>query len=128
MTGATWRSAFVAALSLCILSSGVRGVGVGTQGGVEHVLLDACAAGIFCGSRSVPSARGLGAAGKAKIFYGLGLLFFVCGLMSKAMVVTLPFILLLMDWWPLRRVQRRTIWRLIWEKLPFIAAAIVAGC
>ena len=31
------------------------------------------------------------------------LLFFALGLMSKAMLVTLPFVLLLLDYWPLRR-------------------------
>src|ERR1019366_7619754 len=35
--------------------------------------------------------------------YGLALLFFACGLMSKPMVVTLPFVLLLLDFWPLNR-------------------------
>ncbi len=33
------------------------------------------------------------------------LLFFVLGLMSKPMLVTLPFVLLLLDYWPLRRFQ-----------------------
>ena len=28
----------------------------------------------------------------------------VLGLMAKPMLVTLPFVLLLLDWWPLRRV------------------------
>jgi tetratricopeptide (TPR) repeat protein len=44
--------------------------------------------------------------GKGKrqgIFYGLALLFFALSLMSKAMVVTLPFLLLLLDFWPLGR-------------------------
>ena len=39
--------------------------------------------------------------------HGLTLLFFACGLMSKPMVVTLPFVLLLMDWWPLKRIAKR---------------------
>ena len=38
------------------------------------------------------------------LFYGLALLFFALGLMSKPMLVTVPFVLLLLDWWPLGRV------------------------
>jgi len=33
------------------------------------------------------------------------LLFFVLGLMSKPMLVTLPFVLVLLDYWPLQRLQ-----------------------
>jgi len=40
------------------------------------------------------------------------------GLMSKAMLVTLPFVLLLLDYWPLGRVD--TKWRLIREKAPLL--------
>src|SRR5205085_9962695 len=36
-------------------------------------------------------------------WYGLALFFFACGLMSKPMLVTLPFVLLLLDYWPLGR-------------------------
>jgi tetratricopeptide (TPR) repeat protein len=39
----------------------------------------------------------------ASRFYVLSLLFFACGLMSKAMIVTLPCVLLLLDFWPLGR-------------------------
>ncbi len=39
----------------------------------------------------------------ARVFYGLTLLSLVLGLMSKPMVVTLPFVLLLLDYWPLGR-------------------------
>ncbi len=37
--------------------------------------------------------------------YSFVLLFFVLGLMSKPMLVTLPFVLLLLDYWPLKRLQ-----------------------
>jgi tetratricopeptide (TPR) repeat protein len=37
--------------------------------------------------------------------YSLVALFFVLGLMSKAMLVTLPFVFLLLDYWPLKRLQ-----------------------
>ena len=61
------------------------------------------------------------------LFYGLALLFFAFGLMSKPMVVTLPFVLLLLDFWPLNRLQLqssgRVVASLIFEKLPFFALA-----
>ena len=55
------------------------------------------------------------------------LLFFVLGLMSKSMLVTLPFLLLLLDYWPLGRLQVigpvkpvvRQFLRLTREKTPF---------
>jgi protein O-mannosyl-transferase len=51
---------------------------------------------------------------------------FTCALMSKPMAVTLPFVLLLLDYWPLRRISfaRETLaqwasaeWKLCFEKL-----------
>ncbi len=39
----------------------------------------------------------------SSFYYALALVCFALGLMSKAMVVTLPFVLLLLDYWPLRR-------------------------
>ena len=54
--------------------------------------------------------------------YGLVLLWFILGLMSKAMIVTLPFVFLLLDYWPLGRMKERAaLRRLIVEKLPMIA-------
>ena len=35
------------------------------------------------------------------------LLFFVLGLMAKPMLVTLPFVLLLLDYWPLQRFAQK---------------------
>jgi protein O-mannosyl-transferase len=66
--------------------------------------------------------------------YLLALVFFVCGLMSKTMVITLPFLLLLLDYWPLGRIElsatslkAKAPAPLIWEKLPFLAAACLAS-
>jgi len=49
---------------------------------------------------------------------------FCLGLMSKPMIVTLPFVLLLADVWPLRRPKSLS---LIWEKLPFFALSAVSA-
>ena len=38
----------------------------------------------------------------SSLFYALSLLLFALGLMSKPMLVTVPFVLLLLDYWPLR--------------------------
>ena len=53
---------------------------------------------------------------------------FACGLLSKPMLVTAPMILLLLDYWPLTRMNdRRAFWRLLVEKIPlFVLAAAVA--
>jgi tetratricopeptide (TPR) repeat protein len=63
--------------------------------------------------------------------YCFTLLCFALGLMCKPMLVTLPFLLLLLDWWPLKRFTiydlRFTIPRLLWEKLPFFLLA-AASC
>jgi Flp pilus assembly protein TadD len=62
-----------------------------------------------------------------KLFYGLSLFFFACGLMSKPMVVTLPFVLLLLDYWPLERFGPGSRIRLVVEKLPFFGLS-AASC
>jgi tetratricopeptide (TPR) repeat protein len=71
---------------------------------------------------------------KSKVFYVLALLAFVCGLMSKPMVVTLPFILLLIDFWPLGRIsiqnskfKIQNLSKLLSEKIPFFALATAAS-
>jgi protein O-mannosyl-transferase len=51
--------------------------------------------------------------------YSLVLLFFAMGLMSKPMLVTLPFVLLLLDYWPLRRFHSHRL-RLVYEKIPLL--------
>jgi protein O-mannosyl-transferase len=65
-----------------------------------------------------------------KVFYGLTLAAFALGLMSKPMLVTTPFVLLLLDWWPLRRFTiydlRFTSFRLLVEKLPFVLLSAIS--
>jgi protein O-mannosyl-transferase len=57
--------------------------------------------------------------------YALALAAFALGLLAKPMLVTLPFVLLLLDWWPLRRLEPgRTFLQLVTEKLPFFALAV----
>ena len=50
---------------------------------------------------------------------------FCLGLMAKPMLVTLPVVLFLLDYWPLRRDAR--LWSRIREKLPLIAISIAAS-
>ena len=66
----------------------------------------------------------------ASLFYWLTLLCFALALMSKPMAVTLPFVLLLLDFWPLKRFTiydlRFTIFRVVVEKIPFLVLSVVA--
>jgi len=72
--------------------------------------------------------------------YWMALLFFTCGLLSKSMVGTLPFVLLLLDYWPLNRCLRpapvsamdrrkplSVFKRLILEKIFFLGPVMVAA-
>jgi tetratricopeptide (TPR) repeat protein len=64
-------------------------------------------------------------------FYWLSLLFFALGLMSKPMLVTLPFVLLLLDYWPLNRLERplsaAALIRLTSEKSPFLLLTLLSS-
>src|SRR4051812_48404184 len=60
-----------------------------------------------------------------RFFYGLTFLFFALGLMSKTMLVTLPFVFLLLDYWPLQRNCSRR--NLIIEKIPFLLLAMAVS-
>jgi len=63
----------------------------------------------------------------------LALIFFALGLMAKPMLVTLPFVLLLLDFWPLQRLTWQTRWpdlvsvkRLFQEKWAFLGLTVVS--
>lgn len=60
--------------------------------------------------------------------YLLTLALFALGLMAKPMLVTLPFVLLLLDFWPLERMKRPAdLKRLALEKLPFFALSAASS-
>lgn len=66
-------------------------------------------------------------------FYWLSLVFFAFGLMSKPMLVTLPFVLLLLDYWPLGRLRgaRNELLgaqtrRALIEKVPFFFLSLLS--
>ncbi len=129
MTGAVWPSAFVAAL-FALHPLRVESVAwVAERKDVLSVFFFTL--GLWCYGRCV-----------TRPSFGRQLalvLTLVLGLMSKGMVVTLPFVCLLLDWWPLGRVAlpwapagsvpgrlpREPPRRLVLEKLPlFVLAAL----
>jgi protein O-mannosyl-transferase len=75
-----------------------------------------------------------------QISYGIALLCLVLGLLSKPMVVTLPFVLRLIDYWPLNRISKTMpqtedqqnvfVFRhwtpFIKEKIPFFTLSIIS--
>jgi protein O-mannosyl-transferase len=66
--------------------------------------------------------------------YILSLVFLALGLMSKPMLLTWPFVMLLLDYWPLGRLDvstlhalRATLSRLVREKIPFFVLVALGG-
>lgn len=98
-------------------------------------------------SSAGPPKRRNGGAGSYELtsltWYAAALGFFILGLMSKPMLVTLPFVLLLLDYWPLQRFQLirasasrpnssgrfslSTSLNLLIEKIPFLLMAAAAS-
>jgi tetratricopeptide (TPR) repeat protein len=121
LTGAPWRSAFVAAMFALHPLRVESVVWISERKDVLSAffwMLTVTAYVRFAEESKVQSS-------KFKVFYGLSLLFFAFGLMAKPMLVTLPFILLLLDFWPLGRLQfgPKFSWRPVVEKIPFFVLA-----
>jgi tetratricopeptide (TPR) repeat protein len=127
LTGAVWRSALVAALfalhplhveSVAWISE--RKDVLSTFFGLLCLMAYVCY--VEKSTAHSPQSKG---------FYVLALLFFALGLMSKAMLVTWPFVLLLLDWWPLQRFKVQgsgfRVRSLVVEKIPFFALAAAAS-
>jgi len=129
MTAAPWRSGFVAAL-FALHPTHVESVAwVAERKDVLSTFWEVLTIAAYVRYVEESAVHG----SQVKTFYGLALLFYALALMSKPMVVTLPFVLLLLDYWPLGRTR----WagaaagntvpmppsRLLKEKFPFLALA-----
>jgi len=122
MTGAMWRSALVAALFAWHPAH------------VESVAWIAERKDVLCSFfwlltiwayvRSVENLKSQ--ISNFKFFYIGTLFFFALALLSKPMAVTLPFVLLLLDFWPLGQMSRDSLSRLVVEKTPLFALS--AAC
>jgi tetratricopeptide (TPR) repeat protein len=114
MTGARWRSALVAFL-FALHPLHVESVAwIAERKDVLCALFWFLAIYLYARYARRPGAAG----------YLMVLGAFALGLLAKAMIVTLPLLLLLLDYWPLRRPWRRA---LLWEKLPMAALAAAAA-
>lgn len=146
MTGAMWRSTFVAAL-FALHPLHVESVAwISERKDVLSTffgLLTLMAYVRYVKAKSA-SATPANPGGNHRLWYVLSLATFILGLMSKPMLVTFPFLMLLLDFWPLRRIYdlRFTIYepkdapmspnnvslkKLIWEKVPFFILALVSS-
>jgi protein O-mannosyl-transferase len=143
MTGALWRSALVAALFAWHPMHVESVAWVAERKDVLSTLLGLLTLSAYgwyvraCRSRAGQSAgrqeAGGGSAGK--LGYGLAVVCFGLGLMAKPMLVSLPLVMLLLDYWPMGRVgslpwgrsQLKAWGPLVWEKVPFLALALVSS-
>jgi tetratricopeptide (TPR) repeat protein len=114
MTGGLWPSAMVAAL-FAVHPLRVESVAwIAERKDVLSGLCFALTLGAYVWFLRRPSSRAR---------YLVLLLVFALGLMAKPMLVTLPAVLLLLDYWPLGRFPFR--WQLVREKLPLLALVAV---
>ena len=138
MTGALWRSGFVAAL-FALHPLHVESVAwVAERKDVLSTLFWMLTLWAYLRYVQRPDLKR----------YLLTLLFFALGLMAKPMLVTLPCVLLLLDYWPLERIQlgqaaisrtvpgppaiiadtpRKQAFRLLFEKIPLFFLAVVSS-
>jgi Flp pilus assembly protein TadD len=158
MTGAVWRSALVAALFAWHPMHVESVAWVSERKDVLSTFFGLLAMGAYVRYAQIkndPAEREkiqnegtkLKSGSGALWYYGTAMVFYAMSLMSKSMLVTLPFVLLLLDYWPLRRSTERKVvgdglsaeggvpitelgkgwgW-LVMEKLPFLALAAISS-
>ena len=124
MTGAVWRSACVAALFAAHPAHVESVAWISERKDVLSSFF--CLLAIWAYARY--AAQFKVQSSKFKVNYVLCLMFFGLALMAKPMAVTLPFVLLLLDFWPLERARKLdwASWRpLLIEKWPWFALSAV---
>jgi len=146
MTGAVWRSALVAALFAWHPLHVESVAWIAERKDVLSTLFWLLAMAAYVRHVETKRRSPPGSGVRLQTHYFLALLFFGLGLSSKPMVVTLPFVLMLLDYWPLHRlacsaspklkskeksrtptIQRSLTWRdLVMEKTPFLTLAVIS--
>jgi len=121
MTGAVWRSACVAALFAAHPAHVESVAWVSERKDVLSSFF--CLLSVWSYARYAEDLKSQ--ISNFKFFYALALVFFALALMAKPMAVTLPFVLLLLDFWPLGRVSRASLSRLVIEKTPLFALSAI---
>lgn len=87
-----------------------------------------------CGNSAEAASCGSAHSNPSRLWYNLTLVFFLLGLLSKPMLVTVPCLLLLLDDWPLNRLPRPAgaAWafprELLLEKVPFLLLTAGVAC
>jgi protein O-mannosyl-transferase len=108
MTGAFWRGAFLASL-FALHPLQVDSVAwVAERKNLLSAFFWLLATWAYVRYSRAESGAGASATAGSRtgwVNYSLGLFCFMLGLMCKPVLVTLPFVLLLLDYWPLRRLR-----------------------
>lgn len=121
MTGAVWRSAFVAAL-FAVHPLHVESVAwVAERKDLLSTYFAFLTIWAYCAYIK----------NSGKKYYWGAVLLFAVGLMAKPMLVTLPFVLILLDYWPLGRLKPQInvtqVWDQLREKVPFFILSAISS-
>jgi hypothetical protein len=118
MTGFLWRSAFVAAVFAIHPLRAESVAWVAERKDVLSAFFFMLTLGAYVRYVRRPPSM---------IRYGVVVLLFALGLLSKNMLVTMPFVLLLLDYWPLNRLSSFTpqvLLRRVAEKIPLFVLTV----
>ncbi len=137
MTGAFWRSAAVAAFFAWHPLQVESVAWISERKDVLSGLFCLLALWAYVRYAEISKSRGT----NSGLFYALALAFFAVGLTAKPMLVTLPCVLLLIDWWPMGRLRTgasagaiaeapgsppASVSSLLIEKAPFFLLSLVS--